>query len=230
MPFPCVPSEARLTRSIVSVWRSYTKTSAYAIGIAGDEVAGGRVKRHVAAVGADRGVTRTAVSLRAVGSEAHPLDRVRLAIIDEDVAHAIGIAGDEVAGGGRKRHVAAVGAERVRVDESPFACVPSAARLTRSIAGAVPTGDVCCQPGCWTSATVVGAGGQAVETVAAVGKPWSWRFRRCRVGRCRRHRGRSSSRSGPTRRRSLSPIRVEVVERLAGNRRQQLAFFQVFEL
>ena len=39
-----------------------------------------------------------AVSLRAVGSDAHPLDRVRLAIIHEDVARAIGIAGDEVAG------------------------------------------------------------------------------------------------------------------------------------
>ena len=53
-PFPCAPPESTLTRSVVPVWRSRTKTSALAVRVAGDEVRGVARERHVPAVRGDR--------------------------------------------------------------------------------------------------------------------------------------------------------------------------------
>ena len=71
-----------------------------AIGIAGDEVAGGGRKRHIAAVSAERTDARLTVTLRSVAGEFTRSIECSLAIIHERVAHSIGITGDEIAGAG----------------------------------------------------------------------------------------------------------------------------------
>ena len=58
------------------------------------------VERDEAAVGADRGLVAAVVGLIAGGVDADPLGRPGLAVMDEDVGCAVGVAGDQVVGVG----------------------------------------------------------------------------------------------------------------------------------
>ncbi len=134
----------------------------------------------------------------------YSLDHVRLAIIHEDVIGSIGIVGDEVAGGRGERYVAAVGAHTM-----PTRFVVS----LRAVVGDVHAFDTRNAPHRRRLPPARAAGPRprcrclrpSRRNCSCRRQPWSWRFRRCRVGRCRRHRGRRSSRSGPTRRCSSTP-------------------------
>ena len=113
---PCVPSVATLTRSVKPVSRSCTKTSAQfwlrgpvdvveaqIVAVVRHEIAGDAGEGDVAAVGGERQAAACrlegrAVGLRAIRGHAHPRQRACVAIVDEDVRHAVGVAGDEVGG------------------------------------------------------------------------------------------------------------------------------------
>ncbi|MEQ1740167.1 MAG: hypothetical protein ABL884_09685 [Methyloglobulus sp.] len=82
-----------------------------AIGIPGDQVTGIRGKRHVAAIGANAVVEIKTIPLRPVCRHAHPRGLLGQAVMDEGISRAICVPGDQVAGIGAKRYVAAIGAE-----------------------------------------------------------------------------------------------------------------------
>jgi hypothetical protein len=82
------------------------------IAVARDEVRGAAVEGHEAPVGGDPGVRALAVALRAAAVDADAHGRPQLAVAQEDVAHAVGVARDEVRGRAVEGHVAAVGRDR----------------------------------------------------------------------------------------------------------------------
>ena len=82
------------------------------VGVARGEVGGGGGEGDVAAIGTERG--RAAVTTRglsATGSNADAGGGATRAVTQEDVAHGVGIAGDEVGGVGGEGDVTTVGAE-----------------------------------------------------------------------------------------------------------------------
>ena len=79
-----------------------------AVGVAGPEIGGAGLERHVPPVRGDDGVGARRVPLRAARRDAGPVGAMRDAVADEDVPRPVGIAGDEVRGEGLERHVAPV--------------------------------------------------------------------------------------------------------------------------
>ncbi len=82
--------------------------------VVGRQVVGIRDEGHVAPVHADRRHVAIVVGLSTVGADAHPLDRVGLAVIDEDIVVVVRIEGDEIGGRGLVHHVSSVRAKRRR--------------------------------------------------------------------------------------------------------------------
>jgi hypothetical protein len=82
------------------------------VGVAGNQIVGIRVKRDEAAIGADRGIEAEVVALIAGGVDADPLGRPSLAVMNEDIGLAVGVAGNQVVGIRVKRDEAAIGADR----------------------------------------------------------------------------------------------------------------------
>src|SRR4030095_13197975 len=80
--------------------------------IPNDEVARAAPEGHVAAVGGGRGVGAAVVPLRPARVDAHALGDAALAVADEDVLPPVRVPADEVGGGAREGHVAAVGGDR----------------------------------------------------------------------------------------------------------------------
>ena len=87
---------------------------AVAVGPAGQEVAGRGVEDHEPAVGADPGPEAALVGLRSAGGDADPLGVAAAPVADEDVGHAVGVAGHEVRGVGLEGDEVAVGRDRRR--------------------------------------------------------------------------------------------------------------------
>jgi hypothetical protein len=79
------------------------------IRIAGNKGAGPRLKGYGTAVSRNRWPTRVTIPLRSIGSHRDAAGLPRLPVVDEDVAHVIGIAGNQVAGPRGKGHETAVG-------------------------------------------------------------------------------------------------------------------------
>ena len=82
---------------------------AESIGVAEDQIGGRGLEGDIAAVGADDGAVARAVGLFALAGEVEAARGIGLVIEQEDVASAVGVAGDEVAGVGGEDGVATIG-------------------------------------------------------------------------------------------------------------------------
>ena len=102
------------------------------VGVAGDQ---GRVERREgdeAAVGRDRRLDRVVGALGPVARDADALGHVAVAVVNEDVAAVVAVAGDEVGRVRLEGHDRAVAGDR-RILGVAVGCAPPSPRLTRSV-------------------------------------------------------------------------------------------------
>jgi len=84
----------------------------HTVRVLGDQVVGIRRKRHIAPVGADRVESAGRVPLRPRRTDADARGLAGLTVTDKGIGRIVRVTGDQVVGIRRKRHVAAVGADR----------------------------------------------------------------------------------------------------------------------
>ena len=78
------------------------------VGVAGHQVASGRLKHHIAPIGGDEGPEGIAVSLRTVGGNGDARGLACFTVVDEDIPITVGVTAHKVAGQRIKCHVAPV--------------------------------------------------------------------------------------------------------------------------
>src|SRR5207245_2239815 len=100
----------------------------HAVGVAGHQVRGLGGEADEVPVGAERGAGGEVVCLRAAAVNAHALGNTRLAVVDEDVGDAVGVAGNQVVCVRREADPGAVATQR-QLERGVVCLVPPAVHV-----------------------------------------------------------------------------------------------------
>ena len=115
------------------VWRSRTKTSLASLVSPGTRLVASDAKATKRPSAEIAGPELSAIALDAARADADPLGRARLAVADEDVAHAVGVARHQVGGGRAEGDEAPVRRDRRADSCRPLPWAPPELTLTRRV-------------------------------------------------------------------------------------------------